>query len=136
MKKNLLVEVGGFIVILSLVLFVCSQRSANDMQVDYRTDTQEINDNQKNNDKSFKYSSREETTEEFHEVPIKEVLSKGKTIKFILKVENNDWVRPTYSKEWDDPLFKERFPDPSVLVEAAMHRLFELPAGASYNDTK
>ncbi|MQL52517.1 hypothetical protein GFC01_09635 [Desulfofundulus thermobenzoicus] len=131
MKKKWLVVVGGVIVILSFVLFGCAQRSANDRQVDYRVGTQGINDNQRNNDKSFKYSSRRETTREFQEVPIKEVLSRGKTIKFTLKAENKDWIRPTYSKAWDDPLFKERFPDPSVLVEAAMHRLFELPAGTS-----
>jgi len=130
MRKNWL-AVSGAIVILSLVLFGCAQQSTNDREVEYKAEMQERNNNQENNDKSFKYSSRVEATREFQEVPIKEILGKGKTIKFILKAENKDWIRPTYSKEWDEPLFKERFPDSSVLVEAAMHRLFELPTGTS-----
>lgn len=131
MRKRRLLIVGSVIVILSLGLFGCAQPSVNERDVDYKADMQKINTNQESNDKGFKYSSRLEATREFQQVPIKEILSKGKTIKFILKAENKDWIRPTYSKKWDDPLFKERFPDSSILVEAAMHRLFELPTGAS-----
>jgi len=130
-KKKWLLIVGSVIVILSLGLFGCTQPSANERDVDYKADMEKRNANQESNDKGFKYSSRLEDTREFQEVPIKEILSKGKTTKFILKAENKDWIRPTYSKEWDDPLFKERFPDSSILVEAAMHRLFELPTGTS-----
>lgn len=132
MKKKWLV-VTSTVVILSLILFGCTPEPTNKkQQLDYnKADTQVIDYNQKGDNKDFKYSSREETMREFQEVPIKEILSRGKSIKFILKVDNKDWIRPIYSKAWDEPLFKERFPDPSLLVEAAMHRLFELPAGAS-----
>lgn len=59
------------------------------------------------------------------------VLSKGKTIPFTLKAENKDWIRAAYLNAWDDPLYRERFPDSSVREEAARHVLFEMPASAS-----
>jgi len=62
---------------------------------------------------------------------INDVLISGKSVPFILKAENKDWARSKYVKAWDDPLYKEKFPDSSVRDEAAKHVLFEMPASAS-----
>ncbi|MGB9809517.1 MAG: hypothetical protein ACPLSA_05690 [Caldanaerobacter sp.] len=128
MRKKLLGVVASIIVISSLFFLGNSPLSINKKDINNKGYIKGINIAYDNN---FEYSPRLEDLREFRQLPIKDILSKGNTITFVLKTENKDWIRPIYSKKWEDPLFKERFSDPSILVETAMHRLFELPAGAS-----
>ncbi|SHI14903.1 BlaR1 peptidase M56 [Sporobacter termitidis DSM 10068] len=59
------------------------------------------------------------------------LLSKGQSISYTLITENQDFARPTYSSAWDDPLYKEQFPDASTREEVAKHMIFEMPIGAA-----
>lgn len=82
-------------------------------------------------DNGFRYSSRLEAAARFQESPLEDVLLQGEPVAFHVKAEREDWVRPIHSEAWEEPSYKERFPDASLRVEAALHRLFEMPAGAS-----
>ncbi len=78
-----------------------------------------------------RYSSRNEALEYFEEVSVDDVLNKGKAVPFSVAAENRDWIRPVHSDAWDEPAYREKYPGSSLQVEAALHRIFELPVGAS-----
>lgn len=52
-------------------------------------------------------------------------------VPFTIRAENEEWITPTYSKKWNNPRYKERFPDSSLRLEMLQHHLFEMPVGAS-----
>lgn len=79
----------------------------------------------------FSYSLRNKALKDFEGISVKDVLNKGKTVLYSITAENKDWVRPIHSDAWEDPTYQEKFPDSSLQVEAALHRIFELPVGAS-----
>ena len=124
-RNILLITIFTIIMIMSLPLLSgCSEKTAN-AQSD---GSQSLN---QDNISNIQYSLRYDNLNKFDELPLKDIIEQGSVIDFQVSAENEDWQRPVYTKVWDNGLYKEKFPNPYALIEAAQHSLFEIPAGAS-----
>jgi hypothetical protein len=89
---------------------------------------------QTNTFSDVKCSYRDRLLEQFKENPISEVLQKGVPLSFFINVDDKNWRRPVHVRAWEDKYYEERWTKAGVkeiIVEQALHQLFEVPIGAS-----
>lgn len=129
--KNKWLKSTAVVMALGLIIYGYGLRQINADQPNVENDAKKIIINQVNKDVGLTYSSRYDKLNEFEDLPIQDVLSKGNPVPFTLNSEDKDWIRPIYSKNWEDSHYKERVSNSSGQVESALHRLFEMPIGAS-----